>query len=94
MGDTRQEQEIAVPVSESVFDSLGTAPDELPPLADVIDLEALDSIIPSEPTPEVTVAFRYEGLRVLVHSGRAICVMADPPDGVDPLSPDDDPPEA
>lgn len=90
MGDRRQEQEIAVPVSESIIDSLDTAAEELPPLAEAIDLEALDSIIPSEPTPEVTVTFTYEGLRVVVHSGRAICVMTDLPDGVDPRYADGD----
>lgn len=91
MDDTRREQEIAVAVSEPVFDSLDTAPDDLPPLTEVIDLDALDSIVPRESTPKVTVSFRYQGLQVLVHSGRAVCVRSDSPVGVDPLPSDDDP---
>lgn len=83
MGNTRQEQEIAVPVSETVFESLERRVDELPPLSDAIDLEGLDSSIPTEATPEVTVAIRYAGLRVVVHSGRAICVSADRSAGSD-----------
>lgn len=77
MGTQGHDQEIAVPIAETVFESLETPAAELPPLSDAIDLDALETIVPSETIPEVTVAFSYEGLDVFVYSGRTVCVRSD-----------------
>jgi hypothetical protein len=76
MGSPPLEQEIAVPLSEAVFASLEQPAADLPPLSDAIDLDALERLVPAEATPEVTVAFSYQGLDVYIHSGRTICVRA------------------
>lgn len=82
MGSSVRHREIAATVAETIFGSLETAPERLPPLSDSIDLEALDDIVPDDPSPEVTVAFKYEGLLILVNSGNRIYVESLPTDGV------------
>lgn len=88
MGTSRQKREISVPIAETVFGSLETPASELPPLSEAIDLDALESLVPAQASPDVTVAFRYEGLRVVVHSGRVVCVRSDRGDGEWPLDVD------
>lgn len=80
MGQPRHDGELAVPLAETVSDSLEVPATELPPLSSAIDLDALERIVPAEATPDVTVAFSYEGLRVFVHSGGTICVRSIPDD--------------
>lgn len=74
MGTPPLDQEIAVPLSEAVFASLDQPAADLPPLSDAIDLDALERLVPAETSPEITVAFSYQGLDISIHSGRAICV--------------------
>jgi len=81
MGNTVRHRELAVPVAETLTGALDAPQSQLPPLAETIDLEALDALIPEEPDPEVTVAFKYEGRVVLVSSGPSICVVTLPSDG-------------
>lgn len=88
MGTSRQHREISVPIAETVFGSLETPASELPPLSDAIDLDALESLVPTEASRDVTVVFSYEGLRVIVHSGRVVCVQSDRRDGEWPLDVD------
>lgn len=78
MNTPRHQREMAVLVAETIDDSLDPPIDELPQLSNEIDLEALDMIIPSDTTPEVSVIFTYQGLRVLVHSGRTVYVQPIP----------------
>lgn len=64
-------------VSEEAASALDIPVQELPPLSDVIDPDALRKLIsPSVDLhpPGVTVIFRYAGLDVVVHSGEIICV--------------------
>lgn len=64
-------------VAETISDALETPVEELPPLEDAIDLDALNAIIPSTPAdspPYVTVAFSYSGLNVGVRAGNTVFV--------------------
>ncbi len=74
METPRHEREMAVLVAETIDESLETSIDELPPLSNAIDLEALETIVPPGTTPEVSVMFTYGGLQVVVHSGRTVFV--------------------
>lgn len=74
-------------VTETVSDALETPIEDLPPLSNAIDIDALDSLVTSTDggSPEVTVTFTYSGLRVHVHSGQIVYVR--------PVSePDEEPP--
>lgn len=67
MGEFRED--ICLVVTETVADALETPVEELPPIAEVVDLDALDSLVTEPPgeSSSVTVSFTYAGLRVLVH---------------------------
>lgn len=77
-------QEITVDISQTVTDVTDLPVEELPPLSDVIDLDALDALVSGanrQGAPEVTVTFSYAGVQVIVRSGRTVFVH---PDGDDP----------
>lgn len=78
MGTNGHEPELTVSIAETVFGSLESPPSDLPPLSDAIDLEALETLVPADGSPDVTVAFYYEGLRVFVHSGGVVCARSLP----------------
>lgn len=68
-------EELPVIISDAVADSLETPMEELPPLSDSIDLDALETLLPStanDPPSGVAVSFRYAGLRVHVYSGYTV----------------------
>lgn len=60
--------EITVALTAAVSDALDTPVEELSPLSAAVDLDALDAIVTDHPAEDVTVAFTYDGLHVLVHS--------------------------
>lgn len=64
-------------ISDAVADSLEAPMEELPPLSDSIDLDALETLLPStanEPPSGVAVSFQHAGLRVHVYSGYTVYV--------------------
>jgi hypothetical protein len=64
-----------VAVTRVVSDALETPLEELPPLSQVIDVDALQHIVSANGgprPPEVTVGFEYAGLKVFVHSGGVV----------------------
>jgi hypothetical protein len=67
--------EITVSVSEAASDVLEAPIEELPPLSDVIDPDALDTLgstSSDDPPPRVTVIFEYAGVELVVHSGEMV----------------------
>jgi hypothetical protein len=80
-GMERNSDEVTVVVSELAADALGIPLEELPPLSDAIDIDALESIVspPSATRPsDVTVTFSYSGLDVFVCSGNVVYVRPNP----------------
>lgn len=71
--DTRRS--VAIRVREMVADRASTDPTELPPLSEVLDVDALDVLIAS--MGDGAVSFPYAGYTVTVDSSRAVHV-ADP----------------
>lgn len=70
-------EEIPVMISDAVADSLEAPMEELPPLSDSIDLDALETLLHStanEPPSGIAVSFQYAGLRVHVCSGYTVYV--------------------
>lgn len=70
-------EEVCVTVTETVSDALETPVEDLPPLSNAIDIDALDALVRSTGaagSPGVTVTFTYSGLRVLVQSGQIVYV--------------------
>lgn len=70
-------EEICVTVTETVSEALETPVEELPPLSNAIDIDALDALVRSrrdEAAPGITVTFTYSGLQVLVQSGQIVYV--------------------
>lgn len=60
--------ETTLTVVKTVSDVLGVSDDELPPLSNSIDLDALDAAVSNDPVANVVVKFTYAGLRVTVSS--------------------------
>lgn len=72
---THQDPEVSVIVAETVSDAVETPIEELPPLSDVIDLDAFDAVVASSETgesPDFSVGFTYAGVRVVVLSQRTV----------------------
>lgn len=61
-------------VVQAVSDALGTPVDELPPLAETINPDALGAIVSNDPPSDVTVSFSYAGRQVLVREGKTVYV--------------------
>lgn len=81
--------EITVTVSEAVADALATPIEELPPLSNAIDLDALGAIVSSKTNarpPDVTVRFEYLGLEVFVHSGGMVYAQPISPVSDEPVN--------
>jgi len=79
MGDTS----VTYGVVEEVANRKGVAPEELRPLSDVVDPEALDALFTSVPGAdhrEGRVSFAYEGLTVTVDQNGSVSVTASPQD--------------
>lgn len=73
----RSSEEICVTVTETVSQALETPIEDLPPLSNAIDVDALDSLVTlaeEETSQRVMVTFTYSGLEVLVHSGELVYV--------------------
>lgn len=69
--------EIAISIVETASDALNTPVEELPPLSEAVDVDALNAIIPSTATdqpPDVTVTFSYADLTVGVRAGNTVFV--------------------
>jgi hypothetical protein len=58
---------LGVRVAERIAAALDRPVTELPPLYDVVDLEALEQLVERNRGATVVVAFEYEGLTVRVH---------------------------
>lgn len=58
-----------VTVSETAADALHLSTDEIPPLWNAIDPDALATLVSR---PDVTVTFQYAGLDLVVHSGDTV----------------------
>lgn len=56
----------------AVADEKDVDPLDLPPLADVIDSDALDALADTSSTAESTVSFQYAGYSVLVTAGAVL----------------------
>jgi len=72
MGESPDDTMIAV--AETVSNALETPIEELPPLSESIDVDALDEVVPSDQSRNVTVTFTYAGVSVFVHSGNVVAV--------------------
>lgn len=73
----RSPEEICVTVTETVSDALETPVEDLPPLSNAVDIDALETLVTAttdDASPGVTVSFTYSGLEVLVHSGELVYV--------------------
>lgn len=80
--------EITLRVTETVADALNKPIEDLPPLTTVVDPDALAAILSPTPTsspPSVTVAFRYAGVRVLIHRGAIVYAQPITGDWIDKL---------
>ena len=68
---------IKVRIAETASDALEVPIEDLPPLSDVINLDALESLIRSTTTNRsslLTVTFSYAGLWIFVCSGNTVYV--------------------
>lgn len=77
VGVMEQSTRMSVIVVETICDALETPVEELPPLSNQIDLDALDglmSVAETEPSSDVTVSFTYAGLHVMVFSNKTVYV--------------------
>lgn len=75
-------------ISDAVANSLETPVEELPPLSETVDLEALEALLSStanDPSSAVTITFQYAGLHVHVHSGKLVYVEPAPGDREEPV---------
>lgn len=61
-------------IVETVSEASETPIEELPPLANSINVDALASLVTGNPTHDVTIIFSYDDMRVLVHSGNTVYV--------------------
>lgn len=89
-GTERPDEEMTVIITETVSDALDAPVEDLPPLSDAVDLEALETLVTSGgdgPFDGVTVTFRYSGLSVFVHSGKTVYVRPARDDGYGLLQP-------
>lgn len=78
--------QISVTVAEMVSEAREPSLEEIPPLAEVVDPDALDALVPAtadDPPPDVTVTFSYAGLRVVVRSGEMVYIRPRGGDGDD-----------
>lgn len=66
--------ETVVSIIQMVADASDTRVEALPPLTDIIDPDALDTIATSDLPGDVTVTFTYTGRDVLVRSGNTVYV--------------------
>lgn len=73
------EKEISVTVVQAVFVALDAPVNELPPVTDAIDPDALEAVVSNDPPSDVTVTFSYAGRRVVVLEGKTVYVR--PEDG-------------
>lgn len=71
---TQPPAEVTFPIAEAVSDALELPVENLPPLSDAVDLEAVDALGTADQSEGVTITFRYANLRVLVRSGRTVYV--------------------
>ena len=64
------------PIGSTIVDSVAAAtdqePTELHPLYDVIDPEALETLVESVSTPSASVRFFYHGFKVTVSADRTV----------------------
>lgn len=73
-------------IVESASDSLDVPVQDLPPVSDVIDIEAVDRIVPDqEGESGATVTFHYAGLRFVVYPGKSVHVRPVATPGADPV---------
>lgn len=78
-------------IVEAVAAATDRSPTELEPIHDSIDTDSLDRLFDSENVnteKNITVAFRYEGVGVVVDSQRGIEVRTGPEDGTVSEEPD------
>lgn len=81
--------EVTLRVVETASDALETPVEELPPLSENIDVDALNAIVPLTPAdqpPYVTVTFSYAGLNVGVRAGNTVSVSPIRSENDEPLN--------
>lgn len=66
---TPPRKEIAVTIVEAVATATETPIEDLPPLPDAIDPDALDAIVTDDRSADISVSFTYAGLDLFVRSG-------------------------
>lgn len=66
--------ETTLRIAEAVSDVVGTPIEELPPLSEVINPEAVAALVAENHSQDVRITFSYAGVRVLVHSGATVYV--------------------
>lgn len=66
--------EVSITVAELAADALETPIEELPPLTNSIDPDALNQIAHNDSLDDITVAFSYAGLHVSVHADKTVYV--------------------
>ena len=67
--------ELTISIIQAIADVLDRPVEDLPPISNSIDLGALDAIVPTDSTADVTVSFRYEDLYIVVRSGYVVYVQ-------------------
>lgn len=68
-----QDESVSLAVVKAVSDTIGTMPEELPPLADAIDPDALEALFADRQTSG-RVSFLYAGRSVTVAADRTVTV--------------------
>ena len=67
------DESVTMAVIRAVSDAIGTGPEELPPLADAVDPDALETLFAGSRT-SAEVSFRYAGRSVTVAADRTVTV--------------------
>lgn len=69
-------------ITEAIIDQTNLTRDDLPPLYDVIDPDALENVFAPRMNgaarPNGRVVFQYAGYRVTVHANRAVTIEPSP----------------
>jgi len=66
--------DIIMSIAETVSSTLERPIEDLPPLSEYINPEAIQTLISDDASENVTITFQYAGLRVLVRSGHTVYI--------------------
>lgn len=82
---SEQKEQLLLSLVDTVSDAQETPMEELPPLNDSIDLDALNGLVTDDQSSDVAVSFEYDGLRVLVRSRETVYARPIREDGSEPV---------